>query len=98
VLVAEFGTGIWSSSEMGAQGLNVSPNPTLGPVRIDGVGKQLGELRVMDMSGRQVLHTSTPQTVLDLDLSDVPAGAYVIESTSGTGTTQRTRLIIADRH
>ena len=96
VLVAEFSTGIDPVGNV-PPGLRVSPNPTFGPVRIDGIGKQLGELRVMDMSGRQVLHTSTPQTVLDLDLSDVPAGAYVIESTSGTGTIQRTRLIIADR-
>ena len=97
VLMAEFSTGINPVGNV-TPGLHVSPNPTLGPVRIDGVGIQLGELRVMDLSGRQVLLTSTPQTVLDLDLSDVPAGAYVIESTSGTRTTQRTRLIIADRH
>jgi uncharacterized repeat protein (TIGR01451 family) len=96
VLVAEFSTGI-NPVDTVTPGLRVIPNPTFGPVRIDGNGEQLGSLRVMDLSGRQVLDTSTPQTFLDLDLSDVPAGAYVIESATGTGTIQRTRLIIADR-
>ncbi|MGV3637931.1 MAG: DUF7619 domain-containing protein [Flavobacteriales bacterium] len=97
VLVAEFSTAMDAVGSV-VPGLRVSPNPTRGPVRIDGIGEQLGALRILDLSGRQLHHTFTPQTVVDLDLSDVPAGAYLIERTSGLGTVERTRLIIADRH
>ena len=84
----------------------LSPNPATGRVRVEihtpsplrGTPPNLGgepgtcSLAVRDAAGHEVMHKAIPpaQTALDLDLSDLPAGAYFVTLTTPTATgTQR---------
>jgi len=84
----------------------LSPNPATGRVRVEihtpsplrGTPPNLGgepgtcSLAVRDAAGHEVMYKVIPpvQTALDLDLSDLPAGAYFVTLTTPTATgTQR---------
>lgn len=60
------------------------PNPTTGLVWVDGLGPRVS-LQVTDVLGRKVLDVSGGSVQRGIDLSDQPAGLYLIRYNSKTG-------------
>ena len=74
--------------------LTVSPNPAMGgrfALRAAGsTGNRTATVRVLDSTGRLVQQRAwTSATALDLDLSQQPAGLYVLEVQSASGTARQ---------
>lgn len=70
------------------EGLNLWPNPTTGVVTLTLPIGLRGDVTVtvMDLSGRQVHSSVRPAdgTAVELDLSDAPAGLYLVRAESAT--------------
>jgi uncharacterized repeat protein (TIGR01451 family) len=84
VLVAEFSTGV---AERGGPSLLLMPNPTDGElqVQLPEQREQGGVLRVRAMDGRVVLEQKATGGRVQLDLSALGAGPYLLEWTSASG-------------
>ena len=70
------------------------PNPAtdLLHVQVNTLGQ--GQLVLTDLNGRDILQRNVQNTRTILDLSNVPAGAYMLRLTQGnTTTTQRIQVI-----
>ena len=55
------------------------PNPASTIVYISGLSGQHGSIRVADLLGKQLLERELLNTTLQLDVSELPAGMYVIQ-------------------
>ena len=56
----------------------LSPNPTSGRFTID-LGEQSGSVRVYDTQGREQRAYSAVEGMVECDLTDMPAGIYIVE-------------------
>ncbi len=61
------------------QGIKVYPNPARHSLRIEGA-EALGIVKVSDISGRLVLAVEAVSNSTELNLSDLPAGIYLVKA------------------
>lgn len=62
--------------------LNVYPNPATGIVHIE-QEKELGEISIIDITGKTVLRQTEPGYKTSIDISALQAGVYFISSSTG---------------
>lgn len=74
--------------------LNVYPNPSDGLVYVS-AEQPLQKLRVLDITGKQLMLRTASGNSQQLDLSALPAGIYLLEISTGSG--QYTRRIILNK-
>lgn len=80
------------SSILSAVEFNVYPNPTKGIFTIDLGTTEDGQIQVLDYTGRIVLEKAINDNSLQLDISEMPSGLYVVRVVSG-GKLQTTKII-----
>lgn len=68
------------------------PNPSTGQLFFEGLTAGT-ELRIFDLSGKQVALTTVPAEQMQMNLSAFPAGMYFVALTAN-GKTERKRLIL----
>ena len=75
-----------------SQGINIYPNPTKGLVSIE--AESLRQVRVFNVMGQEMIHQTTNDGRLLIDLSAEPKGCYFIEVSTekGCSTTKIIRL------
>jgi len=74
--------------------LTIYPNPTTGTVSINFGDELVDRLTILNTVGKEVYSSNTKNLhSLKLDLSDLPAGVYFVELSSGEGTLTK-RLIV----
>lgn len=74
--------------------IRIIPNPVTGPVTIL-LPVSNSEVRIYDMLGNLIFHTTTDQKSITIDLGSKSRGVYIVEVTSVDGTlTGRTRLVL----
>ena len=75
--------------------LELQPNPAHGVVELTMDATEGGQLSVTDLSGREVMQTVIPAatTTLRLDISQLPAGAYMVKLTTQRGSATRRLLV-----
>lgn len=56
----------------------LSPNPTTGRFSVD-MGVQPGTIKVFDTQGRLISSVNATEGVVDCDITDMPAGVYIVE-------------------
>ena len=66
--------------------MKVYPNPTNGQLTIDTEGQAIQSLEVVNILGLVVI-SANGQTAPQLDLSDFPAGPYMLHVTTEKGST-----------
>lgn len=76
------------SNELDAINMRLGPNPTSGPLNITLEGallSEVGMLQLVDLGGRilQEENLAPGQETLNLNLSHLPAGVYIVRYTSG---------------
>lgn len=66
--------------------IRIYPNPTSGLVKVD-KGEMNGEVKVSikDLSGRIIQQMRTTDALIQLDVSELPQGVYIITFINGTG-------------
>ncbi|MBO4281651.1 MAG: C10 family peptidase, partial [Bacteroidales bacterium] len=79
-------------AETAAAKLSIRPNPANDFVRISKEGAALGEIRLLDISGRCLRTFHTEETSFDLSVNSLPVGMYLIRTT-GTDGTHTSKLI-----
>ncbi|NVO31284.1 S8 family peptidase [Hymenobacter lapidiphilus] len=69
-------------------GVRLYPNPTSGAVRLELPTSDLATVRILSVLGQQLAAYTFRQTTAALDLSDYPAGVYLlrIDTAAGVGT------------
>ncbi|NVK75095.1 MAG: T9SS type A sorting domain-containing protein [Oceanospirillaceae bacterium] len=72
--------------------LTFYPNPTEGWLTIETTGVKVDEVRVFDLSGREVFHMNTPGDALDLSM--LRSGVYLVRWTDKNGEVQTNRVIL----
>ncbi|MEZ5108373.1 MAG: GEVED domain-containing protein [Bacteroidia bacterium] len=98
------GTATYSSnlscreSEMSASALNVYPNPTAGMLNVEyTTEKGTAQVTVLDLSGRVVMTQTQPsvegKNTMQLDLSKVAKGAYMLNVQTQSGNNQ-VRIVV----
>ena len=55
------------------------PNPVSDVLRVQIQTEGAGELTLIDMNGRQILAKTVRNEMTDLDLSELPAGTYIMQ-------------------
>ena len=89
--IIEIEVGDNSIAEQVQNSLQVYPNPTSGLVTIQS-GAQIDEVIVYDMTGRAVQTLNLSTVLVDLNLSALAQGTYVVEVITANGT-QTVRVI-----
>lgn len=79
--------------ESAFEGVKLFPNPVEDIVQLQGLNAQVS-LELQDLSGRQVLSKELQAQELSLDLSDVPAGMYVLILTAADGESWNQQLFL----
>ena len=59
--------------------ISVFPNPVSDVLRVQIQTEGAGELTLIDMNGRQILAKTVRNEMTDLDLSELPAGTYIMQ-------------------
>lgn len=72
---------------------NVLPNPTSDSFRIEGHFAQQ-QVEILSLEGRLLLNFGTVYTNAPIEVSDLPAGAYLVRLSSGNNSAMR-RLVVA---
>lgn len=90
VLVAEFSTGV---SDRAANALDLWPVPAKDRLNIDSPTPIVG-IRILASDGREVIHPDKQTIPLNVDLTGVEAGVYLIIASFTNGTTTHARFII----
>lgn len=81
-------TGVVGVAEAGAKGdLRLYPSPATGPVHIT-ADRRIMEVQVLDLTGRVVLAEVVQAEMLDLDLSALHAGQYLVHVQFANGERQ----------
>jgi hypothetical protein len=76
-------------NEADNDGIVVSPNPTIGLVRIEGAC--VAEVKVHNILGQMV---KTIQSANTFSISGLPAGLYLLRITDGEGATVTRRIVV----
>lgn len=84
-----------STSDVKAQGMKIYPNPSSGKFVLD-LGTKVSSLnlKVYDMSGKQLLEQSHTETKVYLDLTRYPKGVYLLTVIDDKGQKHTARLIV----
>lgn len=73
--------------------IRIYPNPTLGQVTIEHQGQMTGPIEMVNLYGQDVSHqirtTDQQMDRMTLDLTELPAGMYLLRSGSSTHTIQK---------
>jgi polyhydroxybutyrate depolymerase len=87
-------TNVSTTSDPQNTALEVFPNPSTGSISVRGT--DLVQLALLDLSGREVLHMQVGTTdQLQLDLSGLAPGPYVLRAMSSNGVMQVTRVVLS---
>lgn len=73
--------------------LGVGPNPAAGRVRVD-LPFEHGLLRLLDGSGRELLRKRITGERMELDVTALARGAYLLEATDGRSAARRIKLLL----
>ena len=87
--------------ELGIQGtdfpeLTLAPNPSSDRVIVSGLGTGNWQHRLFDPRGRQVLQRTSQGDRLVMDVSDLPPGPYLLQSSQALGQVTN-RLVVTGR-
>lgn len=72
--------------------IKVYPNPTSGVISVEKEKNGALQMLLLDMRGRVVLTHQSSALLSQLDLSDVPAGVYVLRMSDGKKATKSIRI------
>lgn len=78
--------------EEGVKPLNIYPNPLQDQVRIECI-KEMSNVKVIDLNGRIVLKQSVDGKVLNLDLTSLKGGTYLIRAQLASGEMIHNRIV-----
>ncbi len=70
-------TSIWEAPELNID-LTVYPNPTLGQLIVEGSWDQGDRVRISDLLGRPLIDIELTPDRMDFELSEYPAGTYLV--------------------
>lgn len=77
---------------VGTSAVEISPNPTNGPLKLKGA--IFTDVAVFDLSGKQVFqYAGTGQELLEIDLSGLQSGAYVVKAMTESGASRTVKLL-----
>jgi hypothetical protein len=63
---------------------SIYPNPASTHINVESSGTPLGDVRIFNILGQQVIYIATQQNKLKLNTSNLPAGVYFVQSTVAT--------------
>ena len=72
-----FLTSIWEAPEIDVE-LTIYPNPTVGQLIVEGSWEQGDRVRISDFLGRPIIDTELAPERMDFELSNYPAGTYLV--------------------
>ncbi len=90
VLAAEVSTRV---PDANATSVRIHPNPASTAIRVVSSAQPLSSIRVMGTDGREIRMVPANSMSVDLDVSALSIGAYIIETVSNDGSVSRTRFI-----
>tara|TARA_R110002051_G_scaffold3395_1_gene18330 strand:+ start:100127 stop:101542 length:1416 start_codon:yes stop_codon:yes gene_type:complete len=67
-----------------ADSQSIYPNPASTHINVESTGTPLGDVRIFNILGQQVIHIATQQNKLKLNTSNLPAGVYFVQSVLAT--------------
>lgn len=62
----------------------IYPNPTSGVFTLSVTGNEVNTIRILDASGRVVMHINGASNTTEIDLSDMQCGIYFVQIQNGT--------------
>lgn len=87
----------FNSIEDGDEGMTIAPNPSTGKynIIINKLVNETGQLEIMDITGRvkDVFSIQPNENILNIDLTNYPAGMYIARITYSNGVTEVKRII-----
>lgn len=63
---------------------SIYPNPASTQINIQSSTASLGDVRIYNILGQEVMHKATKQTNLQMNTSDLPAGVYFVQTAVAT--------------
>ncbi len=78
-LTAEFSTSVGHPSTSSGRQLTLAPNPASDRLRVSIDQGSIARFRILSIEGREVQSSTLQQRSVDLDVHDLPAGAYILE-------------------
>lgn len=63
--------------------INIYPNPAGASITIDGGKMNIEHIRVFNLNGQAVMESTTASTILQMDISTLREGMYIVQITSG---------------
>lgn len=85
------------SSNMPAKGIQITPNPAAELITIvNDFNQSLNTIIIYDMSGQEILRRKEhiqPKSNLQIDISTLPAGMYLLRGWSASGQTESQRFV-----